>query len=51
LPARVLKRFQRVSVEGRGTFLVDVDVRKLHAAAARVLGPDVRLAGKRVAPA
>jgi hypothetical protein len=48
LPARVRSRFQPLTVEGRATVLVDADVRTLYRAAARHLGNDLRLAGKRV---
>ena len=39
---------QPIEVEGRGRYLVDADVASLHASAARLLGCDVRLAGRRV---
>lgn len=48
LPARVRSRFQPLTVEGRAPVLVDADVRTLYRAAARHLGKDVHLAGKRI---
>jgi cytosine/adenosine deaminase-related metal-dependent hydrolase len=41
--------FHHIHVEGRGSFLADVDVPSLHAETAKVLGSEYRLAGKRVA--
>jgi cytosine/adenosine deaminase-related metal-dependent hydrolase len=37
-----------IHLEGRGRYLVRADVRALYAAAARALGPEIRLAGRRV---
>ena len=48
LPAKDRRRFQPLAVEGRAPVLVDAPVRALCRAAARRLGPDLRLAGKRV---
>ena len=48
LPANVRRRFQPLNVEGRPPVLVDAPVRALRRAAAKHLGSDVRLAGKRL---
>jgi cytosine/adenosine deaminase-related metal-dependent hydrolase len=40
----------RISVEGRGRWLVRAPIPRLYAAAAAVTGPEIRLAGKRVCP-
>ena len=48
LPRRERRAFQPLAVEGRPPVLVAADVRSLYRAAARHIGPDVRLAGKRV---
>lgn len=48
LAPRTFARFQPLEVEGRPAVLVDADVRRLYRAAARHLGSDLRLAGKRV---
>jgi cytosine/adenosine deaminase-related metal-dependent hydrolase len=48
LPARTRARLQPLAVEGRPVVLVDADVRRLRQAAARYLGGELRLAGKRV---
>lgn len=40
----------RISLEGRGRWLVRAPVPRLYAAAAATLGPEVRLAGRRVCP-
>jgi cytosine/adenosine deaminase-related metal-dependent hydrolase len=48
LPCSVRRRFQLLSVENRPPVLVDADVRALRRAAAKHLGSDFRLAGKRV---
>ncbi len=48
LPARERRHFQPLAVEGRPLVLVAADIRSLYRAAARRLGPEVRLAGKRV---
>ncbi len=50
LPASVRRRFQLLHVEGRPPVLVDADVRALRRAAAKHLGSDLRLAGKRIFP-
>ncbi len=38
----------RVGLDGRGRWLTDVDIPALHEETVRALGPDYRLAGKRV---
>jgi len=38
----------QINVEGRGRYLVRADIPALYAAAARALGPEIRLAGRRV---
>jgi cytosine/adenosine deaminase-related metal-dependent hydrolase len=48
LPAAERRRLQPLHVEGRPPVLVDADVRALRGAAARRLGEDLRLAGKRI---
>jgi cytosine/adenosine deaminase-related metal-dependent hydrolase len=48
LPARERRRFEPLHVEGRPPVLVDAPVRALRRAAARHLGSDLRLAGKRI---
>ena len=48
LPAATRRRFQPLAVEGRSPVLVDADVRFLRRAAAKHLGSDLHLAGKRV---
>src|SRR5450759_492293 len=48
LPARVRRRFQLLRIENRPPVLVDADVRRLRSAAAKHLGQDLRLAGKRI---
>jgi cytosine/adenosine deaminase-related metal-dependent hydrolase len=40
--------FDSIHVEGRGRYLVRADTQGLFAAAARALGPEIRLAGRRV---
>ena len=40
--------FHPINVEGRGRFLIRADVPHLFDAAAKAIGPDVRLAGKRI---
>jgi cytosine/adenosine deaminase-related metal-dependent hydrolase len=50
LPAPVRRNFQLLRVENRPPVLVDADVRRLRRAAARHLGQDLRLAGKRILP-
>ena len=45
-----LPRSQSLSVEGRGSWWVDADISFLHRTAAEALGPEIRLAGKRVSP-
>jgi hypothetical protein len=48
LPPAARRRFQPLHVEGRPPVLVDADVRALRGAAARHLGRDLYLAGKRI---
>ena len=48
LPASVRRRFQLLHIENRPPVLVDADVRELRRAAAKHLGHDLRLAGKRI---
>jgi cytosine/adenosine deaminase-related metal-dependent hydrolase len=48
LPFAERRRFQLLHVEGRPPVLVDADVRSLRRAAAKYLGEDLRLAGKRI---
>lgn len=48
LPRSLVHRWQRLEVEGRPPVLVDADVRGLRRAAAKHLGSDFCLAGKRV---
>ena len=48
LPVRERRRFQLLHVENRSPVLVDADVAKLRRSAARYLGSDLRLAGKRL---
>jgi cytosine/adenosine deaminase-related metal-dependent hydrolase len=48
LPHAERRRFQSLHVEGRPRVLVDADIRKLRRAAAKHLGEDLRLAGKRL---
>jgi cytosine/adenosine deaminase-related metal-dependent hydrolase len=50
LPSPVRRRFQVLHVESRPPVLVDADVRGLRRAAAKHLGEDLRLAGKRIFP-
>ena len=50
LPAAVRRRFQLLHIENRPPVLVDADVRGLRRAAAKHLGQDLRLAGKRIFP-
>jgi cytosine/adenosine deaminase-related metal-dependent hydrolase len=40
----------RISIQGRGQWLIRADVPDLHAEATRELGPEIRLAGRRVCP-
>jgi cytosine/adenosine deaminase-related metal-dependent hydrolase len=40
--------FHKLHLEGRDPFLVDVDIPSLYAETAGILGPDIRLAGRRV---
>jgi cytosine/adenosine deaminase-related metal-dependent hydrolase len=42
--------FHKLHLERRDPVLVDVDIPRLHAETAAVLGPDIRLAGRRVLP-
>ena len=48
LPSSARRRLQLLRVENRPPVLVDADVRQLHRAAAKHLGQDLRLAGKRI---
>jgi hypothetical protein len=48
LPRVSRRRLQLLHVEGRAPVLVDAPVAKLRRAAARHLGDDLRLAGKRI---
>jgi cytosine/adenosine deaminase-related metal-dependent hydrolase len=48
VPRERLRRFQSLQVEGRPPVLVDADVRALRRAAAKHVGSELRLAGKRV---
>jgi hypothetical protein len=48
LPASERRKFQPLAIEGRPPVLVAAGVRALRRAATRHLGPDLRLAGKRV---
>jgi cytosine/adenosine deaminase-related metal-dependent hydrolase len=48
LPYAERRRFQPLHIEGRQPVLVDADVRALCGAAAKHLGEDLRLAGKRI---
>jgi hypothetical protein len=48
LPKSVRRRLQLLRVEHRAPVLVDADVAGLHRAAARHLGGDLRLAGKKI---
>jgi cytosine/adenosine deaminase-related metal-dependent hydrolase len=48
LPRAERRRFQPLHIEGRPPVLVDADIRKLRRAAAKHLGDDLRLAGKRI---
>jgi len=50
LPSPVRRNFQVLHVESRPPVLVDADVRSLRRAAAKHLGEDFRLAGKRILP-
>jgi cytosine/adenosine deaminase-related metal-dependent hydrolase len=50
LPRAARRRFQLLHIEGRPPVLVDADVRTLRRAAAKHLGEDLRLAGKRILP-
>lgn len=48
LPVAERRRFQLLHLEGRQPVFVDADVRSLRRAAAKHLGADLRLAGKRI---
>jgi cytosine/adenosine deaminase-related metal-dependent hydrolase len=50
LPGLERRRFQPLHVEGRPPVLVDADVGRLRRTAAKHLGNDLRLAGKRILP-
>jgi hypothetical protein len=44
----VRRRFQVLPIENRAPVLVDADIRQLRRAAAKHLGEELRLAGKRI---
>jgi hypothetical protein len=48
LPSTVRRRLQPLAIESRKPALVDANVAKLYGDAARALGPELRLGGKRV---
>ncbi len=48
LPATARRRLQLLHLENRAPMLVDADIRSLRRAAAKHLGQDLRLAGKRI---
>jgi hypothetical protein len=48
LPFPVRRRFQLLRIENRAPVLVDADIRQLRRAAAKHLGEELRLAGKRI---
>ena len=48
LPKSETRRFQLLHIEGRPPVLVDADVGRLRRTAARHLGSDIRLAGRRI---
>ena len=48
IPRALIRKFQPVTLEGRPPVLVDAPVRRLYGAAAKHLGRDLRLAGKRI---
>jgi cytosine/adenosine deaminase-related metal-dependent hydrolase len=50
LPRAARRRFQLLHIENRPPVLVDADVRTLRRTAAKHLGQDLRLAGKRILP-
>jgi cytosine/adenosine deaminase-related metal-dependent hydrolase len=50
LPAPMRRRFQLLHIENRPPVLVDADISRLRRAAAKHLGDDLRLAGKRIFP-
>lgn len=50
LPSAARRRFQLLHIEKRPPVLVDADVRGLRRAAAKHLGQNLRLAGKRILP-
>jgi cytosine/adenosine deaminase-related metal-dependent hydrolase len=45
---KLIRNFQKIELEGRGVWLVNVDVSSLRAATEGVIGPDFRLAGRMV---
>jgi hypothetical protein len=47
-PSPRFRGLNPIHIEGRGSWLIRADVPRLHAAASMALGPEVRLAGKRV---
>jgi hypothetical protein len=42
------KDLEPIHIEGRGTFLIRAGVPRLYAAASAAIGPELRLAGKRI---
>ena len=48
VPMGLIENLQRICVDGRGEYLVAADVSELTRATARFLGPDFRLAGRRL---
>jgi cytosine/adenosine deaminase-related metal-dependent hydrolase len=50
LPGAARRRFQLLQIESRPPVLVDADIRRLRGGAAKHLGHDLRLAGKRIFP-
>jgi cytosine/adenosine deaminase-related metal-dependent hydrolase len=44
------KGFHAIHVEGRGSWMIRVDVPRFYTAAAKALGPEIRVAGRRVCP-
>jgi cytosine/adenosine deaminase-related metal-dependent hydrolase len=48
LPPICKRRLEPIHVEGRGDYLVKAPVSQLYAATKQILGPDIKLAGRRV---
>jgi cytosine/adenosine deaminase-related metal-dependent hydrolase len=48
MPPALVRHLSKVELEGRGTWLVNVDVSSLRAATEPILGPDFQLAGRLV---